>query len=319
MKYNNLIIDGTNLFWRSTVICLKNIINNEDDEDDREFYSESIEEALKRINDLVKQFGKDNPTVYILYDNPMSKINEREAIYPSYKHARKNKNIPPVFYKSLDKLVEILKIYKDNFVVVKYHNCEADDLVPSVLAKCEGNSILISADLDWARGITEKDKDGFRIDWFNYATVYTKESFQNHYGFNPANNGVKMYKAIKGDTSDNIENAVPYIPKEILLNIVDKYNDIPELLANVWKDDEIPKQWKLKIKEAEVQLKINSQLVDYLNIDLPFNEIAYYCKEDINELRSWFSLLSIPFENRMFDRKKDAHLFLEKKKSRRYF
>ena len=56
-----------------------------------------------------------------------------------------------------------------------------------------------------------------------------------------------------------------------------------------------------------------------LNIDIPFNEISYICKEDIDSLRSWFSLLSIPFENRMFDRKKDAHLFLEKKKSRRYF
>lgn len=315
MKYKNLIVDGNNLFWRATVQCLKSIIDEQEDEDDQEFYAVSIEETLKRINDLIKRFSDYEYKVYLLYDNTFSKINHREAIYPSYKHARKNKNIPPILYKSLDKLIEILKVYNDNFIIVRYNGCEADDLVPTVLYQCKDeSSLLISADLDWSRGISD-----IPVHWFNFEDVYSKEKFFDRYGFNPSQNGVKLYKAIKGDSSDNIENAVPYLPKSILLTIIDKYNSLTDLMTNLWKDDEIPQQWKLKIKEAEIQLKINYQLVDYLNIDIPFSETAYYCKEDINALRSWFTFCGITFENRMFDRKKDAHLFLEKKKSRRYF
>ena len=61
-----------------------------------------------------------------------------------------------------------------------------------------------------------------------------------------------MYKCIHGDKSDCIENAVPYLPKEILLYIVNTYSDLKSLFSNLWSDDKIPKQWKLKIKDWNV-------------------------------------------------------------------
>jgi len=312
MKYDNLIIDCNNLFWRSVVQFVKNYMADSDPSD-KEFYSVAIEKTLSKILNLKREFGNKEYTIYIIHDNPFSKINERQAISENYKHARKSKDIPHVFYKTLEKFLEILKVYDNNFYIIGLEGCEADDLVPHVLNEVKGYSLLISADLDWARSITKTTH------WFNFVNVYTIETFIKDYGFNPSENRIKMYKTIHGDSSDNIENAVPYLPKEMLLHIVNKYQDIPHLFLNLWQDDFIPKQWKIKIKDSEIQLKINYQLVDFMDIEVPFWKMLYKCVEDIAALKSWFNLLDISFETRMLDKKNIANRFFEKKKSKRYW
>ena len=91
MKYNHIIIDNSNLYWRSVSSVIKKVIE-QDNED--AFYSLTIQDSLERIEQLKNIYGNDETIVYILNDNPFSKINERELIDSSYKHARKNKNIP---------------------------------------------------------------------------------------------------------------------------------------------------------------------------------------------------------------------------------
>jgi len=312
MKYDNLIIDCNNLFWRSVVQFVKKYTEDATPSD-KDFYSVAIEHTLTKINELRKQFGNKDHQVYIIHDNPFSKINERQIISPEYKHARKNKDIPQIFYKTLEKLLELLRVYDNNIYLITLEGCEADDLVPSVLENVKGNSILISADMDWARSISKT------IHWFNFMTVHTIESFTKTYGFSPSENGVILYKTIHGDTSDNIENAVPYLPKEILLYIVNTYKDLQHLFSKLWQDDNIPKAWKIKIKDNEIQLKINYQLVNFIEIDVPFWRMSYKCIEDINALKSWFDLLDILFENRMLDKNNIKDRFFQKKKSKRYW
>jgi len=311
VKYSSIIIDMNNAYWRSVASCIKKIVEQENED---AFYSITIQDSLERIKQIRDTYGNQETSVYILHDNPFSKINEREMIDSSYKHARKNKNIPQVFYKSLEKLLEILKSYDNNFYIISHPKCEADDLVLPVLQDIKGSTLLVSADLDWARSI--EDNGDQKIHWFNYLKVYDVENFTTEYGFNPSGNGVKIYKAIHGDKSDCVENAVPYLPKAVLYSIVNNYDSIYDLLANMWKDDTIPKQWKLKIQEAQVQLKINYQLVDFLNLDLGFDDIAYKCIEDKEKLRSWFLLLDIPLPNNLRD-SRDSHNFLERKKYKR--
>jgi len=308
MKYSSILLDLNNLFWRSTVSVVKKIT---EEQDENEFYSLTVQDSLERIKQIRDTYGNNETTLYILHDNPFSKINEREMIDSSYKHARKNKNIPVVFYKSLEKLIEILKIYDNKSYVVSHNKCEADDLVLPILNHIKGSALMISADLDWARGMDEA------IHWFNYGKLYKIDNFTEDYGFSPSGNGVKIYKALHGDKSDCIENAVPYLPKNVLNHIINNYNTIYELLANLWKDEVIPKQWKLKIQDAQVQLKINYQLVDFMNIDLSFDDIAYKCIEDVEQLRSWYQLLDIPLSNNLIDPKRDSHSFLQKKRIKR--
>jgi frataxin-like iron-binding protein CyaY len=71
MKYQNIIIDGNNLFWRSVSSTIKKIIE-QDDED--LFYSITIQDSLDRIEQLLSMYGNDETQIYILHDNPFSKI-----------------------------------------------------------------------------------------------------------------------------------------------------------------------------------------------------------------------------------------------------
>jgi 5'-3' exonuclease len=316
LKYNHIIVDCNNLYWRVVTSSIQKLV---EDIDESAFYSITLQDSLDRINQIKKTYGNDETKLYILHDNPFSRINEREMISSSYKHARKNKNIPPVFYKSLEKLLEILKFYNNNLYIVGYDKCEADDLVLPILKHIKGSALMVSADLDWARGISDGTGMGESdlIHWFNYSKLYEVDNFTEDYGFNPSGNGVKIYKAIHGDKSDCIDNAVPHMPKVVLNHIINNYESIYDLLANMFRDENIPKQWKLKLQDAQIQLKINYQLVDFLPLDLSLQDIAIECKEDIEKLRSWFQLLDIPMENRMIDPKRDSHSFLERKKYKR--
>ena len=309
MKFDNIIVDCNNIFWRSVISIVKKL---SEDQDENIFYSLTIQDTLERIMQLKKTYGHNDTILYIAHDNPFSRINERELIDSTYKHARKNKKVPSVFYKSLEKLLEILKFYDDNLYLIGYDKCEADDLVLPILKHVKGTTLMVSADMDWARGISD---DG--ICWFNFSKVYDVETFTKEYGFNPSGNGVKIYKAIHGDKSDCIENAVPHIPQKLLAHIVENYDSIYDLLNRVFRDEVIPKQWKFKIQEAQIQLKINYQLVDFLPLDLSFEDIAIECKEDKEQLRSWMKLLDIPLENRLIDPKRDSHSFLKRKKYKR--
>jgi 5'-3' exonuclease len=309
LKFNNIIIDLNNIFWRSVISIVKKL---SEDHDENTFYSLTIQDTLERIMQLKKTYGHNDTILYIAHDNPFSRINERELIDSTYKHARKNKNVPPVFYKSLEKLIEILKFYDNSLYLISHAKCEADDLVLTVLKHVKGTTLMVSADMDWARGISD---DG--ISWFNFSKIYDVDIFTKEYGFNPSGNGVKIYKAIHGDKSDCIENAVPHIPQKLLAHIVENYDSIYDLLNRVFRDDDIPKHWKLKIQEAQIQLKINYQLVDFLPLDLSFGDISYKCEFNVEKLRSWFRMLDMQFENRFIDPKKDANSFLERKKYKR--
>jgi hypothetical protein len=311
LTYKYIIIDAQNLYWRSVFASLKKLLDKEDDK----IYSNSIRDFLDRINDLKNRFGNFESYVYLLFDNPLSIINKRKTIDVEYKNNRDEKHVPKNFYKTLDCLQEILKVYKNNLYIVRYDGLEADDLLYPVLQEIDEKSkqekkIVISADMDWGRclGVDEN------CEWFNFATVYDRISFKEHYGFNPAGKAIQMYKSIHGDNSDAIPNAVPRIPKDILIDIVENFNSVDDLFNSMWNYSGIPSQWTQKIKEAEKRIRINYRLVDFIVYE-KLNNFIFDCKENIKMLRFWFELNDLQFENRMFDKSKDS--FFEKAKYRR--
>lgn len=310
--YNSIVIDLNNLFWRSMYTCFKKSVDVEQDN----IYSGTIQEVLKRVKDLDETFGIADTKIYFLCDNPFSKINERQEISSSYKHARKNKKLPKAFYKTLDVLIEILKIYKNNFYIVRESNLEADDLVPIVIDSLENEmALLVSNDLDWARAITETTH------WYDYYKHYTIKTFEEEYGFSPKGKTIQMYKAIHGDISDCVENAVPHLPKNLLLYLIKNYTCIKEMIVDIHNHKNLfNEHWIKIITGADQQLKINYQLVDYVDIkDLNLKDIIFECKENIKMLRWHFNILDIPFEAKMIEKKEgDFSIdFFKKKKYKR--
>lgn len=306
MRYKYLFIDAQNLYWRSVVSVTKELFKNEDTY--RKFHSEIIQNFLSRINQLRERFGITDNITYLLFDNSMSKINERKLISLEYKHAREKRHIPSGFYKILDICQNILIYYSNNLFLCKYNGFEADDLVlplkKSLSLSITEKLLLISADLDWAREID------VNTHWYNFVDVFDELAFKDKYNFYPKGNAIKLFKSFRGDTSDNIENAVPYLPTEILISIVEKYSSIDEIMNDLWTST-IPKQWRIKIKEAENKLKSNYLLVDFIELNAAIEEYCLKCSESLKALRHLFDVYRIPLENRLFDKKKDK--FFSKK------
>lgn len=312
--FKYIFVDFNNLFWRIAIRTFKKYLKNENEEIDFSkatlLVSEIIQGILSQIKDFKNKFGLKDCNVYFCFDNPFSKINLRKLIDSSYKHNRKR--MPEEFYKVLEIVEQFIKNYDNNFYIIRCNNLEADDLVNIIKNKLilnENNQCLvISTDLDWARNIEKYTK------WYNYTEIIGEKEFELEHGFYPTEHSIKMYKSICGDNSDSIPNAVPYLPKSILFDIIKKFNNIPELLKCLG-DTSYPTQWKIKIKEAEIRLKINYQLVDFIKIENENDLIFYKCEENKTILRKWFEMLNIPLESKLYDSKKDS--FFQPKKIKR--
>lgn len=288
MKYNNILVDGNNIFWRYVLAVFKDKISSAEEINQ---YSAVIFNCIKRIKEFHNEYGYDDTKVYILFDNPNSKITARKEIDEEYKHPRDAKYVPEAFYKALDFVQEILKDYDDCFLVAKADGAEADDLVKPILKMLSGDTLLVSADLDWARSIDQN------VHWFNWVKIYNLNLFLEKYGFSPVGNGLTMYKTFRGDNSDNIKNVVPRLPEVVLLHIVENYSNIDMLMTALWTDEKIPKAWKVKIHEAEIFLRTNYKLVNFVDFNSE-EEYIITCKQNIAKLKKWFAMFGVPMEPR---------------------
>lgn len=308
MKHNHIAIDFNNLFWRSVTTTSQDFLAIYNSQ----VYNFVIQDLLKRINELKDRFGYEDCKVYFLIDNNQSKINIRKLLDEQYKHPREYKNIPSHFYSTLNFALEILKCYSDNFYLLREDNIEADDLtfpLRKYLNLNENNKCLfVSADLDWARNISENSC------WFNYSKMYNEMLFKLKYGFSPLSNNIQIYKAIRGDSSDNIPIGVIRLPEKILLHILEKYDDIDSLYKNLESDKEIPNNWYRRFLEEEERVRKNYQLADFILLQEPIENIMHKCNENIKCLRMWFKALKIPFEPRMIEIKKGENTLFQKRR-----
>ena len=312
MKYKYLLIDATNLLWRSLYSNVKEILINKE-----LIYTGGIEQFIKRLNQLLFEFSyTDSSIVYLLFDNPKSELNFRQMIDEEYKHARLAKKPEKQIYNTMNLLMEILKNYSNNYRIANLDKLEADDLTKPILESLKteiddfNKVLVISADMDWSRNI---DKN---IHWYNFVDIIDEVKFTEKYGFSPVGNKVKMYKALHGDTSDSIPNAVPYLDKNIMLHIIEKFDDPTILFKNLWKQ-EYSKHWKTKLFEAERQILTNFQLADFVDIECSIQEIVRKCTRNCKALRFYYKNLKIPFEGFMTTKEENKKSFLGMKKGYR--
>lgn len=305
MRYNHILIDGNNFFFRTFISASKKDTGVETDTPDKIFVS-AIENALNRLKDIVKTHGagENKTTVWFLVDNPKSKINIRKYIDPNYKSPRDKKKIPEKLYLSLDIFAKILKCYSDNYVLAWSDSLEADDLTLPIINKIKPNKnekvLCCSADLDWARNISEY------VHWLKFQSgkkyeVYDLNKFKNEYGFTASGKSIQLYKAIAGDRADSIPIAVKNIPKKILSSLIENYKDVDDFFRHYKKDNLISETWKKKIKKSESRIRLNYQLADFVRVEKDLLDTFSYCRKNINELVFWYDTLCIPKEPFMID------------------
>jgi 5'-3' exonuclease len=308
LKHTFLVIDLNNLFWRSVSVSLQDQLTIQG----VQIYNYVIQDVLERIKELRNRFCYDEAKIYFLIDNTYSKINFRKTLDEGYKHPREFKTIPKYLFSTLNFFIEILKIYSNNFYTLWEDNLEADDLTYPLLKSLDLNeqnrALFVSADMDWARNITKYSS------WFNYSKIYNAELFKAKYKFSPYSKKIQFYKAIKGDNSDAIPNAIPYLPETVLLHILENYKDVEDLYKRIDSDKEISNKWYKRFLEERERVEKNYQLADFIALNKPIDEIIFQCKENIKGLRIWFKELHIPFEPRMIEVKKDKNILFNKRR-----
>jgi 5'-3' exonuclease len=217
--------------------------------------------SLRMIQYIESNYLSEDGQIYFLFDNPSSGEIRRKDIDPDYKINRKKRD--PQFYRGLDYLQLVFRNYKNGYRVIQRPETEADDLVFPILKSFEGHNhliLLVSNDMDWSRSI------GDRVHWLVHSKdkyiVFDKDLFFNKYGFYPGYNEVCLYKAIRGDVSDNIVAGVKGIPEQVVLDIVHQVKSVQNMFLKL-NDIQIDEQWKKAIRQNKGRIQINLMLIDY--------------------------------------------------------
>lgn len=262
-KYDNLIIDCNNLWARAFYVCKQQTQKMPD------VINTTIQHSIKMLMKLRKDFLVDDGKIWVLADNPTSRLVMRKELSGGEYKADRMKESDG-YYRGIDYLLIVLNNYSEQFRTARIKHLEADDLVPSMLEHCNGVSLLVSTDMDWARSISPF------VDWYDSKIVYDQETFRKHWKFTPTVDSITLYKSLLGDPSDNIQ-GVQNMTSQVALNIISNYKDVFSLLASVKKNDE--KSYCLS--EHTKKLIINNEKRLVIN-----HNVIYFCEVDKSEIKA---------------------------------
>lgn len=207
MLTKNLIIDATNIYYRTFYIARKELIYNKNNE-----RIESIEKFLETILRLIKKFAPLE--IWCCWDEKLesNKSNFRkDTLEGKYKAGR----IRPDDYAEMKRqqgiIIDILSNYGIHHM---YPNrLEADDCVSFLSQKLKGSKIIVSTDKDLYQLLNDD------ISIYNLQNLITFEKFKKEQGLTPKE--YLLFRAIKGDASDNIKGVPGYGEKrgkKLLIN-----------------------------------------------------------------------------------------------------
>jgi len=288
MKYDNILIDISNFYMRAYAV---NQDLTAELEDGSKIVSGGIYTAIRMINSIESKFLKEDGKIYFLFDNCHSGENRRKLIDPDYKSNRTKKD--DGFYRSMDIFQTILLNYKDNFYCVKKEGFEADDLVdPLVKIFPEDEEVLlVSNDMDWMRSLTDYCHVA-RYEMRDYV-VYRPVDFTDKFGFEPSIKNIVLYKAFRGDSSDNIPPGLPGIREKDLIRLVLDYDSMTDVISKIRGNQYISLGFKQKIIENASRLLLNERLVSFQSISKDeIIESIYRCKFNAKILHSLYKSLN---------------------------
>lgn len=274
MKYENILIDVCNLSFKVLSNTKKAsstiIINN------KSSYKEFIASFIKCVDSLVEKFGTESTSVFCLFDNYRSRLDlqssflnsGRKAISESYKKARKKQ--PKEWYNSLNIIKYYYEVNDPKYYVAQLQGLEADDLVKPTLKLAKGKSLLISSDLDWCRYLSDD------VDWLPNLDEepLTVSDASHKLGFKCTENNIILYKALFGDTSDNIPSIIPENEhnKSVIANLMkskepyDPFDLILDIRRFSHEENKDPLWESLDDNEVISNYRVNLQLVSTIEV-----------------------------------------------------
>ncbi len=261
MKYDALLIDVMNVFYRTSVHKTEssNLVSK------KKVYKKSIVNFIKKVDEIITNYSYHDGEIYLLFDNPTSRIELRSAfmfagrkeIFPDYKASRVKES--KEFYNSIGLIRYYYLLKEENYKCLQASRLEADDLVRPLLDyRLQDKAVLlVSNDLDWAKDVSEK------VHWLKgWDEVVGPDQLSVSLDFHATKASLVAYKALYGDSSDNIPNLLPAKTFSQFQELASKIEDPLNLVD--WSNlNEMRKKYPLliQLKDLERQYRINVQLV----------------------------------------------------------
>ena len=288
--YDNILIDGTNLFFRSVYFGLK-----------KDLSTKVIVETFFEIIELVKTKFNHTSSIYFFYDD--SKILFRKQLDSSYKRNRDKNKLPTNIFYCLSLTKEILSVKDNNYFIIQNSGYEADDFVKPLLKSFgDSKNLLISNDLDWCRSINEK------TNWYNWNELFDEKLFVEKYTFYPNNEAIKLYKSLKGDKSNNIPVGVLDLCNEVIFGICRRAIDYKSFQDFENDLSWIEKSEKNKILHSFERLTLNYELTNFIPLQKNISEYITNCYENKFQMKILLESLGLEIklskediENEFFD------------------
>lgn len=219
-KPNHLIIDGQNLFYRGYYS------GNMTDKEGRNV--NGIFNFMKMLNVLLVKFSPK----YCIVAWDLGKSRARYSIYPEYKAGRRS-SLTPEQLENISWQVNQCKQILASLPVkqVQVMDVEADDIIGYLSKKAKGTKVIVSNDQDLLQLISKDTSIYLPKD----AKIINHKNAEKHIGV-PLKHFV-LYKAIMGDSSDNIKGISkmgPVKTKKHILESLKTSSEIP--IKDEWQD-----------------------------------------------------------------------------------
>lgn len=238
------------------------------------------------VNLLLSALTNYAPTHLIVAFDAGGK-NFRKDIYPDYKANRKG--MPNDLAGQLPILINLLEHM--NVKIVMHKGIEADDIIGTLVTKLDIDSIVVTGDRDMLQLVDN-----------NTSVVLTKKGLQEVELVNPdtlqanyqlTSSQIIEYKALRGDTSDNIP-GVRGIGEKTAMSLLQRFGDLDGVYNNI---DSITGAVKDKLIEGKDLAYISRQLatiVTNLDIDCDIDNcnLPVY-NDDVKQLLTHLKFRSI--------------------------
>jgi DNA polymerase I-like protein with 3'-5' exonuclease and polymerase domains/5'-3' exonuclease len=229
-------------------------------------YEFGYENAMNSVHSVLKQFNAVPSDIIMVFEGMNAKL-LRQSIFPGYKAGRDTR--PPEAYEEFNKALELTKnvLMQLGASAVKQDGMEADDVI-AYLSKHLPKTLVVSTDGDMTKLYSAS------------CDIYLNGNLnQNKYGIFPFEY-TTLYKALVGDSSDNIKGAYQFGPKKFEDLYVKFDDDGLELLEQLILNKQLEKLAEDVPSLPSLQKIIDDKESVYVSYDL-----ARFYPEKINTYR----------------------------------
>lgn len=238
------------------------------------------------VNILLKVLQDHSPDKLVVAFDLRGK-NFRKEIYPEYKANRTG--MPDDLAAQMPILHELLAAMK--ITVVEKGGVEADDIIGTISSAFDGYSYIVSGDRDMFQLVSDRVTVLFTKRGVTDVEVVTPQSLMANYSLTPEQ--VIEYKALRGDTSDNIP-GVKGVGEKTAMQLLSKYGDIDTLYLNVEKEKGALKEKLIANKDMAYISKTLATIIKNADVQFDLDDCGLYeLGADVHEMLTKLQFRSV--------------------------